>query len=222
MIICLESVLDEARLSAIGDLLSDSSLFEAGSTTAGATARSAKANLQGVRDNPAIVGLVEKIRHALDAHPVFRVAAIPKRIGRVLVSRYEPGMTYGTHYDEPWIDGLRTDLSFTLFLNSPEAYDGGELEIESPAGNQTVKLAAGSAVIYPSDSLHAVLPVTKGARLTVVGWIQSRVRSSEQRRLLFELANATSEAQQHMVKDAQAITALKHVRNNLLRMWSEG
>ncbi|MFX9722000.1 2OG-Fe(II) oxygenase, partial [Acinetobacter baumannii] len=84
-------------------------------------------------------------------------------------------------------DTLRTDLSVTVFLSPAAGYDGGELVLDSPAGEQTIKLDAGAAVLYPSTFLHRDAPVTRGERRVAVTWVQSLVRSAEQRAILFDL-----------------------------------
>lgn len=112
---------------------------------------------------------------------------------------------------------LRTDLSFTLFLQDPGAYDGGALLIDGLDGEREFRPAAGSAVVYQTGQLHRVTPVTRGERLACVGWIQSRVRRADQRELLFDLERirpATPEGEARLLLD-KAI-------GNLLRMWSEG
>ena len=221
MLICLENILDRTEVKAVGELLKKKDLFESGEVTAGKRARRMKSNLQGRTSAAEISGVTEKIRSVLNKNKLFNNIAIPAKIGRILISRYEAGMKYDVHYDEPFIDRLRTDLSFTVFLTDPDTYVGGELEIDSPSGAQAIKLPAGCAVIYPSVRLHAVLPITDGTRLTAVGWVQSRIRSSEQRQLLFELADTTTRLETSGAQTSE-ITSLKHLRNNLLRMWSEG
>ena len=89
------------------------------------------------------------------------------------------------------------------------------------SGTQAVKLPAGCAIVYPSDHLHAVLPVTQGVRLSVVGWVQSRIKSAEQRQLLYDLRSATSGIERAAPEDVENLTRLKFVRNNLLRMWAD-
>ena len=220
MLICLENILDSVRVKTIEDLLKKEELFESGKTTAGSRARRTKSNLQGRPDTPEISGVIKKVREALENNALFRAISVPGDIGRVLINRYEPDMKYGSHYDEPFIDGLRTDLSFTLFLSDPSSYAGGELEIDGASGKQAIKLPAGCAVIYPSNSLHGVLPVKKGTRLAAVGWIQSRIRSGEQRTLLFELTNIIKRLEELKTRELE-ITELKNLRNNLLRMWAD-
>ena len=128
---------------------------------------------------------------AMVQNPEFMDFTFPARIMPPLMTRYTPGMRYGLHPDAPYIptsDGqLRTDISCTLFLAEPGEYDGGELVIEDSFGEQRVKLAAGDAILYPGTSVHRVEPVTRGARIASFFWIESMVRSAEQRRLLFNM-----------------------------------
>ena len=115
---------------------------------------------------------------------------------------------------------MRTDISATLFLAEPHEYDGGDLVIEDTYGEKRVKLAAGDMVIYPGTSVHRVEPVTKGHRLASFFWVESMVRSDEQRRLLFDLdTNLTKLREQHDHDDA--LVALTVTYHNLLRMWAD-
>lgn len=199
-------------------MLSDPALFESGQRTAGRAAKRAKDNLQGVPGRPEVRQLLSTAREKLGAHAEFKRFAMPRHMGRLLLSRYEPGMTYGHHFDAAFIDGHRTDLSFTLFLSEPDTYTGGELEIVTPMGTQAIKLPAGCAIVYPSDHLHGVRPVETGVRLAVVGWVESRVRLTEHRVLLYQFASALAELPD---SDAAALLKLKMVRNNLARLWQD-
>ena len=221
MIIFLENVLSPAHIGAFVKVLDSEDLFESGSRTAGRVAKSQKQNLQALNSKPEVSRILTQVRQDLNKHPDFRGFAIPAKLGRVMVSRYEPGMHYGSHFDDAFIEGVRTDLSFTLFLSEPESYTGGELELTTPSGSQAIKLPAGCAIVYPSDHLHSVLPVTAGVRLSVVGWVQSRVKSSEQRSLLHELTEAIKAFEDTSTDNTNALTRLKFVRNNLLRMWAD-
>ena len=131
-----------------------------------------------------------------------------------MFSRYENGMEYGAHTDDAVRsrDGIRTDLAATLFLSEPESYDGGELVVNSSA----VKPAAGDLVLYPATTVHRVAPVTRGVRLAAVFWVQSLVRSQEQRELLMALHGAIARLGDH-----PASVSVEAVQQNLLRMWAE-
>ena len=116
--------------------------------------------------------------------------------------------------------GLRTDVSFTLFLADPETYDGGELVIESVSGEDEIKLPAGHLVAYDSTSLHRVAPVTRGERMVAVGWAQSHVRDSAKRELLFDLETAKRSLFAQSGKTPE-FDLLAKTSANLFRMWAE-
>ena len=97
------------------------------------------------------------------------------------------GMQYGRHVDNSFMSSGRADLSFTIFLNSKDNYDGGELSIECINSEERFKLNAGEIIIYPSTYLHSVIEVTRGDRYVCVGWIESYVKSIEEREYLFDL-----------------------------------
>jgi len=134
--------------------------------------------------------VLRKLEQALLHDEVFVAAALPKRLVRLLVSRYEPGVTYGTHVDDALMEVARTNLSFTLLLSDPDTYEGGALVIEDTYGERTVRLPAGELILYPSTTLHRVDPVISGVRLAAVGWVRSYVRDPECREILFDLETA--------------------------------
>nr|WP_223287248.1 Fe2+-dependent dioxygenase [Halomonas elongata] len=115
---------------------------------------------------------------------------------------------------------MRTDLSFTLFLEEPEHYEGGELLIDNTAGEQTYKLPAGALVLYPSSTLHRVEPVTEGRRLAAVGWVQSQVRDPQQREILFDLDTTRRQIFEQSGKTRHFDLISKSL-TNLLRMWAD-
>jgi PKHD-type hydroxylase len=193
--------------------------FEDGRATAGFAARLVKNNRQATSDRK--VDTIRKLVEArILASELFEMAVRPKTLTTVMFSRYEDGMQYGSHVDDALMQGLRTDVSFTLFLSDPETYDGGELVIESAAGEDAVKLAAGSLVAYPSTTLHHVAAVTRGERLAAVGWARSYVRDAAQREMLFDLDTARRQLFAREGKSAEHDLVSKSLAN-LLRMWVE-
>lgn len=192
--------------------------FADGRATAGRIARQVKANDQAsvsaARDS-----LLEKAKQAILAHPVFAAAARPRHMTPLILSRYRIGQTYGLHVDDALMGGLRTDLSFTLFLSDPASYDGGALEVEDNFAPREVKLAAGDLILYPSTSLHRVTPVTRGERLAIVGWVESWIRGAAERDILFDLdqALATIEAAEGK---SPVYDQIAKTRSNLLRLWA--
>jgi PKHD-type hydroxylase len=193
--------------------------FTSGTNTAGWAARLVKQNAQAAPD-PCADSWRERLAAELMDHQLFALAAQPKRIIGPMFSRYRSGDHYGTHVDEPVMDGSRTDLSFTLFLDDPATYDGGELVIGTSAGEDAYKLAPGSLVLYPAATLHRVAPVTRGTRHAAVGWVRSQIRSVEQRELLFDLETARRRLFDTSGKTAE-FDLLSKCAANLTRMWCD-
>jgi len=197
-----------------------------GRGSAGYLSAQVKQNQQLPDQHPVGRQLGELILRALGGNPAFTAAALPLKILPPLFNRYEGGQNYGRHVDgaiRP-VTGtghrIRTDLSATLFLNDPATYDGGELEIEDTYGARQIKLAAGDMVLYPGNSVHGVLPVTRGIRLAAFFWIQSMVRDDQKRSVLLELDKAI----QKVATDTpgqSAVTDLAGVYHNLLRFWAD-
>lgn len=217
MQIVIGNVLSGDEIALVRDTLSGSR-FADGRETAGFAARMVKVNQQ-VDDRKA-----ETVRKLVETrvlgHEVFALAVRPKALTSVMFSRYQQGMEYGSHVDDALMQGMRTDVSFTLFLSEPDSYDGGELVIESASGEEPVKLAAGSLVAYPSTALHHVAPVTRGERLAAVGWARSHIRDSAQRELLFDLDTARRTLFAREGKSAEYDLMSKSLAN-LMRMWVE-
>jgi PKHD-type hydroxylase len=187
---------------------------------AGRAARAVEDNLRAAADDPLAEAILARARRRLESHPVLAMAARPHRFGPLPLVRHEPGMGYGRHVDDAIMGGIRSDCSFTLFPADPATYEGGELVIESTAGEQGFELAPGHLVLYPSTTRHRVEPVTRAIRLALVGRLQSRVREADRRELLFELDTARRRLFDERGKDAVFDLIDKSFRN-LLRMWVE-
>lgn len=148
------------------------------------------------------------------------------RVFPPLFNRYDGGQAFGTHVDnairQERATGqrIRTDLSATLFLTSPQDYDGGELIVEDTYGTQSVKLPAGHMILYPSTSLHYVRPVTRGSRISSFFWIQSMVRGDAHRTLLFDFDIAIQRLAAES-PDHPSTVQLTGIYHNLIRMWAE-
>jgi PKHD-type hydroxylase len=219
MMLCIADVLDKQETEAIRsevELLN----FVDGRATAGWAARLVKDNEQADADDNQLKALRGRIADKILDNELFQLAVRPKTLTPLMISRYKPGKQYGTHVDDALMRGIRTDISFTLFLAEPETYQGGELVVETTAGEQAFKLPAGSMIVYPSNTLHRVAAVERGERLAAVGWARSFIRSSEQREILFDLETARRD-----VFDAQGksptFDQLSKCSANLLRMWAD-
>lgn len=214
----LENVLSTDELASVRDTIADGAFVDGRSTAAGA-ASVVKHNLQLQRPTDQPVPLDGLLLGALSRHEVFAAAAMPRRISAPMISRYDPGMSYGPHVDDPQIGGarpMRTDLSITLFLSDPADYDGGELVLDTPFGEQAVKLPAGHGFCYPTNVLHRVAPVTRGTRLVAVCWAQSNVHDNEFRQALFEL-NAVRAVLEDEAPDGAHTRLLRKTITNLTR-----
>lgn len=153
-------------------------------------------------------------------------AALPHRIFPPCFNRYAQGETYGFHVDAaimrlPDNQIMRSDMSMTTFLSAPDEYIGGELVIQTPYGQQQIKLNAGDAVLYPSGSLHKVNPVTEGQRLAAITWIQSLIPDYAMRESLYELDQSIQALQQNSAVDRAELDRLHHVYHNLIRQHSQ-
>ncbi len=197
-----------------------------GSITAGHQSTKAKNNLQLPENSPEAQELGEIIMGALARSNLFMSAALPAKIFPPLFNCYQGGQSFGVHVDNAirQVPGtpvkIRTDVSMTLFFNEPEDYDGGELVVEDTYGSHSVKLPAGSMVLYPSTSLHRVMPVTRGRRLASFFWLPSMVNSDEKRGLLFDL-DMSIQSLRSKVEDSPEIIQLTGVYHNLLRQWAQ-
>lgn len=219
MIICIAPLVDGEALVKVRRL-ARAARYRDGAETAGWHARAVKRNSQA---EPAdIAEAVAIVAAALRAHPVFQSAALPQRLGPILFNRYAPGMDYGPHVDDALMDTprLRSDVSFTLFLDEPRDYEGGELVIDSAGGEEAVKLAAGTCVVYPATHLHRVAPVVRGTRHAAVGWAQSLVRDAAAREILFDLDTARRAVFEQQGK-SETFDRLAKTYANLLRRWAE-
>ncbi|TWC35631.1 PKHD-type hydroxylase [Pseudomonas sp. SJZ079] len=157
---------------------------------------------------------------AIYSHPVVQAFAIPRHIGRPIINRYETGMEYGLHSDGAYIHDVRTDVAFTLFLDEPDSYQGGELVIATTAQTFTFKLPAGSMVLYSAGELHRVTPVTSGGRNAVVGWVQSRIRDAHQREIIAKLSLVPRVLSQDE-KYTELATQSGQCIQDLIRMWGD-
>jgi PKHD-type hydroxylase len=221
MLVHIPNVLDPATLA---DVLSLTQALDwgPGVATAGWHARDVKSNTQALA-SPVLERVRTTITAALEKNDIIRSMALPRRFFPPLISKTGAGEGYGTHVDDALIGGslgLRSDISVTVFLSDPATYDGGELIVESLAGEEAAKASAGDAVIYPSTTLHRVAPVTRGERLVAVTWIESRVRDAACREILFDLDRARRTIFQREGKSPTFDLVTKSY-SNLLRRWAE-
>jgi PKHD-type hydroxylase len=226
MLLHLKNLLTVAEVRTARALLGEDAPWVDGRSSAGSQAQTQKHNRQLSQDSDAARQLQAMVLAALKRDPLFFSAALPRKIFNPLFNRYgADGDHYGAHVDGAVLhsaaakEWVRTDISCTLFLSDPDDYEGGELRVQNSFASRGVKLAAGDAVLYPGTHVHQVTPVTRGVRLASFFWIESMVRSEEQRRLLFDLdMNLLALRQRH--GETGEATALTGTYHNLLRMWA--
>jgi PKHD-type hydroxylase len=225
MLLPIPEVLSPEQVAHSRRLLDEAEWVD-GRITAGHQSAKAKHNEQLPEDHPVARKLGDLVLAALERNALFTAAALPLKVFPPLFNRYEGGQAFGTHIDNAirQVVGtphrVRTDLSATLFLSTPEEYEGGELVVEDVFGLHNVKLPAGHMILYPASSLHHVRPVTRGARIASFFWIQSMVRDDGQRTLLLDLDMAIQRIAQD-APDHPSALQLTSVYHNLLRRWAD-
>lgn len=197
--------------------------FVDGKLSAGSVAEGVKNNQEMDATDNRYRQLNELVMGHLVRHPLYSAIVWPKKIGSPFYARYEVGMTYGDHVDDPVMGGqngdyYRSDISMTIFLSNKDDYDGGELVIMDSYGERHVKLDAGSVVFYPSTSRHYVAPVTRGVRQVAVTWAQSSIRDPLQRDIIYEL-NEVREKLFEQNPNGELSNKVSSVFNNLVRRW---
>lgn len=226
MMLHIPGVLTREQVAAIRARMDAAPEWVDGRESVGAQGAQVKRNRQLPEGSPLAVELGQIVGSALMAHPLFFAAVLPLRVLAPYFNAYSGGEQYGLHIDgavraqRGGLPPLRADVSTTVFLSEPEDYDGGELVVVDAYGTHEVKLPAGDAIVYPSGSVHQVLPVTRGERVASFLWTQSMVRDDAKRGMLFELdTNIQKLRAEH--GDSEAVVGITGHYHNLLRMWAE-
>ena len=202
------------------DLEDETQNWEDGKNTAGSHATFVKNNLQLNRNSEVSKKYSQLVNKKILSNQLIKSFSLPKRIHGIMFTKSSKNMHYGRHIDNPYMSSGRSDLSFTLSLTNKDSYEGGELIIETLNSEEKFKLNAGQIIIYPSSYLHEVSEVINGNRLVCVGWIESYVRSIEEREYLFDLdAGARSLLAKHGRSDELDLIFKSY--SNLLRVMGD-
>ena len=161
--------------------------WEDGRKTAGKHAAAVKNNLQLNRESDISKKYSAYIIKKMLSNPLIKSFSLAKKIHGVMFTRSSKGMKYGRHIDNAYMSSGRADLSFTIFLNKKSEYDGGELIVQDINTENKFKFNEGEIIIYPSTYLHSVDEIVFGERLVCVGWIESYIKSIEEREYLFDI-----------------------------------
>ncbi|MEK9595588.1 MAG: Fe2+-dependent dioxygenase [Rhodospirillaceae bacterium] len=194
--------------------------FQDGQVSSG---KKTKKNLQLDQNDAAADFCATLLTRRLLEVDLFTNYALPSAIRAPLVSLYVSGMSYPDHVDSPIMgkalnQQTRSDLSVTVFLSDIDSYDGGELILRTATGNRSVKLDAGGLVAYPTSYIHHVTPVTRGERLAMVTWVQSKVQDHEQRQILYDFLVNLAALPADI--DPQVRLRMQHIYGRLLQSWA--
>lgn len=216
--------LNDENLMLVDELIADGK-FSDGAATTGAPTKSVKKNLQiDFAQHPRRDEFLQMISSVANSNTMMRSSAYPRRMTHPLLSKYETGMSYGWHIDNPIMSAMgnpvRTDIACTVFISDSSDYEGGELVVRTSSGDVRVKLDRGDAFIYPATSRHQVLEVTRGQRLAVVFWIQSMVPEASQREILHDLGIAYDRILRES-PESEALQTIQRSQTNLLRRWCQ-
>lgn len=227
MILRVPELLTPETLAACRNLIEKAD-WQDGKITAGSQSEQSKNNRQLPENNEAALAARALIIEALGKNALFFSGTLPKKTFPPLFNRYDGDANdFGNHVDNAvrtsittgaWV---RTDISATLFLSDPDDYDGGELVVEDTFGVQRIKLPAGDLILYPASSIHRVEPVTRGTRLASFFWVESMIRSDDQRRLLFDMDLSIISLRQAQGDNHEAVVRLTGCYHNLIRMWAD-
>lgn len=228
MILLLKNLLNAEQLTAV-DAIIEGGTFGDGGESAGSSAGSVKRNLELDREKTPDANIIETlVVGVLSVNSDFSDYVMPKQFSRPLVSRYQDGMEYGRHVDNPLLMGpisagtaaMRTDVSVTVFLSDPADYDGGELILEIEGEERPLKLARGDAVAYTTGTTHRVAPVTRGARTCAIVWAESIVADPHRREILSEFHRVHHALVAKSPDTPETETFLK-AYYNLVRLWGQ-
>ena len=220
MLLRLEGVLDRAQVAEVRRIIEAAKWIDGTGTGHPAF----KNNLEANRSSPEYNGAIKKVLGALMAQPRFKSYAWPKQI-MLGVNRYDPGMFYKNHMDAPIMgmeggQAMRSDLAFTVSLTDPADYRGGEFVVQTPFGEERLKLEAGNAIVYPSTMIHRVEPIEGGTRWSVFGWIQSMVRDDDRREIIYEIDQLRGIVLRE-ITDSEIVVSFDRLHGNLMRLWAE-
>lgn len=228
MFLHLPRILDAEELATARRLLGPDAPWIDGRSSAGAQALAQKNNAQLAQASPEAQQLRTLVLSALQRAPLFFSAALPQKIFNPLFNRYSGESNfYGPHIDGAVLHSqatgqwVRSDISCTLFLSAPDEYEGGELLIQQAQGERRIKLPAGDLILYPGSTVHQVTPVTRGVRLASFFWVQSMVRSTTQRELLYDMDMHLLALRQSLGESDPSVIGLTGTYHNLLRQWAD-
>jgi PKHD-type hydroxylase len=137
MMLCIGDVFDTQETAAIRSEVENLNFVD-GRATAGWAARLVKDNEQADADDNQLKELRARIAERILQNEIFQMAVRPKALTPLMISRYKSGKQYGTHVDDALMRGMRTDISFTLFLTEPETYEAARWSLSPPRASRSL------------------------------------------------------------------------------------
>ena len=214
---------DESSLERIR-LFVDELVWEDGRNTAAGYAKEIKSNEQALPErNPEAI---KYIAAEMSGHAGIQNTCFPEFFPRIFFNRYtgtkdsEATSYYKLHADKALMQQRRTDFSFTIFLEEPDKYEGGELVIHVKGREVPIKLGRGEICLYASGLLHEVRPVTSGTRLCVVGWMSSCLKLPADREIMVQLRNYSNWLKTEKGLEYDDTLKLMEIEQNLIRRFA--
>jgi len=191
-----------------------------GKETATGTAKDIKETIQ-IHDNDTnFAPLFNQLKsHILNSDAV-KTTSFPRRIVNMRAMIYTNGGHYDWHVDAAYMDGCRSDISFTIFLSEPDAYEGGEMVFDHYTHKNALKGRIGDMVVYSTGVLHKVNPVTSGERFVLVGWMESFIKDNDDREQLFMALTEIDRLQKTFKIPAQEMDKLNRAMTHMRRTLS--
>jgi len=221
--ILIEGLLSPGKLAELNQAL-DKVPFIPGQFSGGTAGATIKNNFQADPHHPAYPAASSLIFQAVFENHLVQRYARPLRLTPVNFARYGTGMAYGEHVDAAVhvLSNMvvRTDVSFTVFLSAPDAYEGGELVVNVGGADRVIKANAGDAFFYPTGVTHRVEPVRGGWRNVAVGWMQSLVANHEHREILYKLETARNQLLESAGRSPE-FELVNSAHENLLRIFTQ-
>ena len=121
----------------------------------------------------------------LDKDMDFNSIVVPNETNNLIISKIIEGGFYKCHLDSE----IAGNYSTTIFLNEPDEYVGGDLQLLIDRHLKNFKLRAGWGITYLTGIPHQVLSVTKGVRYAGVFWSTSIISDPFMREIYHGLTN---------------------------------
>jgi PKHD-type hydroxylase len=191
----IRKVISDDNLLTISNLLreADNSNNWIDGLGSGGGSKSIKNNLE-ISDLNICKSINDIIMFSLDSDKEFNDFTMPDTSALNIISKTNEGGYYNPHTDH-WSNG---DYSTTIFLNSPDEYDGGELCLYLGGDDEIkIKLDSGWAITYRTGILHRVNKVKSGSRYASVFWTKSLIKDPFIRHIYYEICNIGNNLQKN-------------------------